>query len=252
MPKFFVNENQIEENRITITGNDVNHIRNVLRMPVGKEVIICNLDTRLNYITKIEEITKEKIVCHIIDVLGQNAEPEVEIDIYQGIPKAEKMELIIQKSTELGAKKIIPVEMIRSIVKLDEKGKIKKQERWQKIAEVAAKQSGRDEIPEVEPILKIKEMKKRIKEYDAFIVAYENERNHTLKEEIKRISSKKTLKNPKIGVIIGPEGGISEEEIEILKEEGASIITLGKRILRTETVALVLTFILMYELDELQ
>lgn len=252
MPKFFVNENQIEENRITITGNDVNHIRNVLRMPVGKEVIICNLDTRLNYITKIEEITKEKIVCHIIDVLGQNAEPEVEIDIYQGIPKAEKMELIIQKSTELGAKKIIPVEMIRSIVKLDEKGKIKKQERWQKIAEVAAKQSGRDEIPEVEPILKIKEMKKRIKEYDAFIVSYENERNHTLKEEIKRISSKKTLKNPKIGVIIGPEGGISEEEIEILKEEGASIITLGKRILRTETVALVLTSILMYELDELQ
>ena len=159
------------------------------------------------------------------------------------------MELIIQKSVELGADEITPVEMKRSVVKIDEKSKQKKIERWQKISEVAAKQSGRDKVPEINNISNIKNICNLIDKYDIVLLAYENEKENTLKSELIKLKNKNDLK---IGVIIGPEGGLEEQEVDLLEKAGAKVVTLGNRILRTETVALVVTGIIMYELENLE
>ena len=150
------------------------------------------------------------------------------------------MELIIQKSVELGVNAIVPVSMKRCVVKLDSKDESKKISRWQKIAESAAKQSGRNTIPKIKNIVKIERINQLIKEYDCVIVAYENEKNNTIKREMIKV---------KIAVIIGPEGGLEEKDVELLKQNGAKIVTLGHRILRTETVALNILSVIMYELE---
>lgn len=157
------------------------------------------------------------------------------------------MELIIQKCTELGVQEITPVDMERSVVKLNSKEEIKKLQRWQKIAEVAAKQSGRDKILKVNNVIKIKDMFDKIKGYDVLLVAYEKEIRNSLKQELLKL---KEIKYPEIAVLIGPEGGIDEYEIEELKKMSAKVITLGKRILRTETAPLVISGILQYELEK--
>lgn len=245
MKKFFVEDNQIEECKIIITGDDVNHIKNVLRLNINDEILVCNQNTSYNYVCKISEILKKEIVCEVIQKLDKSSESNIKIDIFQGIPKADKMELIIQKGTELGVNSFIPVKFKRTIVKLDEKDSIKKIDRWQKIAEVAAKQSGRDIIPKIKSIENIKNICNLIKEYDIVLVAYECEDKNSLKNELKSL----TANNLKIAVVIGPEGGIEEDEVLELKKAGAKIVTLGKRILRTETVALAITAIINYELE---
>ena len=166
MPKFFVTNNQINEKRITLIGEDVKHIANVLRKDVGNEINICNITTSDNFLCQIEEISKEEIKCSIIEKIKSEAELSVEITIFQGLPKAEKMELIIQKCTELGVRTFVPVEMERCVVKLDNKTESKKIERWQKIAETAAKQSGRDIIPKVENLINLKKVCNFIEKYD--------------------------------------------------------------------------------------
>lgn len=173
MSKFFVKENQINNDKIHILGEDVNHIANVLRMKKEDEVQICNQETGENYITKIISFSKDKIECEIVKKIIETVESNVDITLFQGIPKFDKMELIIQKNTEVGVKKIVPVLMERTVVKLDEKTANKKIERWQKIAEVAAKQSMRDIIPEIENIIKLQDITKQ--DYDEVLVAYENE-----------------------------------------------------------------------------
>ncbi len=244
MQKFFVKDEQINGNRIEITGTDVNHIVNVLRMRREDTVQVNNLSTSENYIAEIIEYSNESITCNIIQKIASKSETSVDIHIYQGIPKADKMELIIQKTVEIGAKKIIPVSMERCIVKLDEKDSIKKVERWQRISEVAAKQSKRDIIPQIENVIKISDLYEKIQEYDLFIVCYEEESTKTLKEVLK--NSNKAIK---IGVLIGPEGGIDISEIQNLKQNGATIVTLGNRILRTETAPIVLVSNIIYELE---
>lgn len=247
MPKFFVRENQIKENKIYIIGEDVNHILNVLRLKEEDELTIGNLDTGKSYLAMIVKKQKDLVCCKIEKELELNTESKVDITIFQGLPKADKMEWIIQKSTEIGVRKIVPVEMKRCIVKLEEKEAKKKIQRWQKIAEIAAKQSMRDQIPVIGNKEKIKDILDQIKEYDLFIIAYENEKNTTLKQILKQVVKKENLK---IGILIGPEGGIDIEEVKVLEENGAKVITLGNRILRTETVALVMSSILIYELEE--
>ena len=254
MSKFFVKRNQIVDGQINIIGNDVNHIKNVLRAKIGDEIEICNSDSQENYLCKIKSMEKEKINLEIVEKLLGIAESNIKITIFQGLPKADKMELIIQKSVELGAYEITPVEMKRCIVKLQEKDKIKKIDRWQKISEVAAKQCGRDYIPKINMFMRIKNIIENIKEYDEIILAYENEKEFTLKQEISQIKKnyKKEIntKELKIGIIIGPEGGIDPEEENLLRENGVKVVTLGNRILRTETVALNMLSIIMYELEE--
>ena len=149
MRKFFIKTENISENNIKIIGDDVNHIRNVLRLKIGDEIQLCNQETSENYICQINEIDKKSVETKIIQKLEISSEGNIDLHIYQGLPKADKMELIIQKGTELGVNEFIPVQFKRSIVKLSGKDEVKKIERWQKIAEVASKQSQRDLIPKI-------------------------------------------------------------------------------------------------------
>lgn len=248
MNKFFVKENQISNNNIKVLGEDVNHIKNVLRLNYGEKIKVCDTDNTINYICKIATISKEEVNCSIIEKIENESEGNVELHIFQGLPKADKMELIIQKGTELGISKFIPVTFNRSIVKLTGKDETKKIERWQKIAEVAAKQCGRDIIPKVENIENVKNICNLFKNYDIVLVAYELEKENFIKQELKAIEKKDKYK---IAVVIGPEGGIEPFEIELMKKQANSrIISLGKRILRTETVAMQVSSIIMYELEE--
>ena len=253
MPKFFVKQEQINGYIIIIQGQDVNHIKKVLRAKIGDELQICNSQNGENFLCDIKEIENENILCKIKQEIEEKVESNIEVTIFQGLPKADKMEYIIQKSVELGVYDITPVEMKRCVVKLDEKDKNKKQVRWQKISEVAAKQCGRDIIPQINRIINTKNICELIKKYDIVLVAYENEKEKTLKEQLKLIKEKmqKLEKDEliKIGIVIGPEGGLEERDVQDLKENGAKIITLGKRILRTETVALNVLSVIMYELE---
>lgn len=250
MPKFFVKEEQIQENQIIILGQDVNHIKKVLRAKIGDELQICNSQNGENFLCKIDNLEEEKIICQIKEKIQEQVESNIEVTIFQGLPKADKMEYIIQKSVELGVYDITPVEMKRCVVKLNEKDKSKKIERWQKISEVAAKQCGRDIIPQINNIINIKNICNLIQKYDMVLVAYENEEKNTLKEQLENIKKQNNSKSKvKIGIIIGPEGGLEEKDVETLKENGAKVITLGRRILRTETVALNVLSIIMYELE---
>ena len=247
MNKFFVKENQIVDNQISILGEDVNHIKNVLRLNYGDKIKVCDTDNTINYICEVNKISKEEVECTIIEKVENEAEGNVELHIFQGLPKADKMELIIQKGTELGISKFIPVKFNRSIVKLTGKDEIKKIERWQKIAEVAAKQCGRDIVPKVENIQSIKNICNLFQNYDIVLIAYELEKDNYIKNELKKIENKE---NYKIAVVIGPEGGIEPEEIELMKQQlNSRVVSLGKRILRTETVAMQTSSIIMYELE---
>ncbi len=245
MSKFFVRSEKIKDSEILIDTEDVNHIKNVLRKNIGDDIIVCDYEKKINYNCKIKEISKRDIICEIISQRESESESNIKIDIFQGLPKADKMELIIQKGTELGVNSFIPVVFKRSVVKIDEKDKSKKIERWQKISEVAAKQSGRDMIPLIKNIENVKNICKLFENYDIVLVAYENENQNSLKEALKSLNKPEV----KIAVIIGPEGGIDESEIELFKDAGAKIVTLGKRILRTETVCLAITAIINYELE---
>lgn len=250
MPRFFVKTEQIQDEIITILGEDVKHIKNVLRKDKGDKIEICNQENGRTYNCQINNIEDNSIITEIIEQIEER-EDNIKIDIYQGLPKADKMELIIQKSVELGANAIIPVAMKRCVVKIDSKDEDKKISRWQKIAESAAKQSGRNEIPEIRHIATIEKISNLINKYDTLIVAYENEKNNTIKKELLQLKEK-LQKNGKvnIAVVIGPEGGLEEKDVELLRQNGAKIVTLGNRILRTETVALNMLSVIRYELED--
>lgn len=246
MYKFFVSNNQIKDKKITIVGEDVNHIKNVLRLNIDEKIIICNKDTAKSYIASISDISKEEIACNIIEENSSTTESNVNIDLFQGLPKSDKMEYIIQKTTELGVKHIYPVALERCVVKIDKKDESKKILRWQKIAESAAKQSKRDIIPTVENIINLENICKNISKYDIILLAYENEESNTIKQELQKIDKRE---NTNIGVVIGPEGGFTEKEVDTLIKAGAKCVTLGKRILRTETAPLVMLSDIIYEFE---
>ena len=247
MRKFFVDNENIKDDKIIITGQDVNHIKNVLRLSAQEKILICDKSSAKNYVSKIEKIENDLVECSVVEEVQGDSEGNVELHIFQGLPKADKMELIIQKGTELGISSFIPVKFSRCIVKLDGKDEVKKQDRWQKISEVAAKQSGRDIVPEVMHLKTLNETINMISEYDLFLVAFEEEKENTLKNELLKL---KELKNEyKIACLVGPEGGLTKDEVLKLEENGAKVITLGNRILRTETVAMYIASTVMYELE---
>ena len=215
---FFVDKDKIKNDYIYIESSDVNHIKNVLRKNVGD--ILNVVSENVIYKSEISEITQNQVVCKILDK-QEKKKSNVELTIFQGLAKADKIEYIIQKCTELGVSEIVPVEMKRCVVKLDDKDKLKKIDRWRKIAEVAAKQSLRNDILKVEKILSFSLLLEEIKNYDLVILAYEKEKSVTLKSVLKDIDDSIS----KIAVIIGPEGGIDEEEAEILINNNAKSIT---------------------------
>lgn len=242
MYKFFVEDNQIKDDEIKIINEDKKHIANVLRMKIGEKILVANKDKSETFECQISNIDKDEIICKIILKNEMTTEPKIKVDLFQGLPKADKFEYIIQKSVELGVNKIIPVNMKYCISKI--KDEEKKNERWTKISESAAKQSKRDIIPQVEKSINMEKLYERIENYDVVLVAYENEEKITIKDILKE---NRNIVN--IAVVIGSEGGISEEEIEKLKERGAKVVSLGKRILRTETASISVLSILMYEYD---
>lgn len=250
MYKFFIENDQIQDTYIEINGTDVNHIKNVLRLKIGEQIQACDTDSSKNYLTEITELDNEKVIVKILEEYRETTEPSIDLHIFQGIPKQEKMEWIIQKTTELGVNEITPVKMEHCVVKLDDKQEMKKIERWQKIAEVAAKQSKRDRIPKINSSVNIQNLCKKLIDYDIVLLAYEEEKTQMIKNVLKQVEKKENLK---VAIIIGPEGGISKDEVEILKEmTNLKIVSLGSRILRTETAGMVLASILMYEFDEME
>ena len=244
MYRFFVAPEMCHGESIIISGADYNHIKNVLRLKCGEEITISD-GTQREYICEIEDYTDTVIVAKIVDVLDSSAELPTEITLYQGFPKGDKLELIIQKAVELGAVRIVPVMTKRTIVKLDAKKAEKKLERYNAIALSAAKQSKRGRIPIVDRIMTMSEAIEDAKGLEMNLIPYEDARGiqHS-KEVIRQVPGKKSL-----GIFIGPEGGFEETEVEAAKDMGAECITLGHRILRTETAGMTVLSILMFELE---
>ena len=239
MFNFFLNNSAIKDGHYYITDNDYNHIKNVLRMKVGDQLLI-SADGVSN-LCKIDSFTEKEVLVSIVQANYQNTTLPIKIYLFQGLPKSDKMELIIQKAVELGAEVIVPVETSRSIVKIEEKKKQGKTERWQAIAESAAKQSKRVSIPEVISPISFNKAITLAKEMDLFLVPYENAQGMISTNS----ALSKIKKDMKVGVFIGPEGGIDDKEIEKLKDANAEIISLGKRILRTETASITALSMLM-------
>lgn len=245
MFQFFVEQEQIGQDTITITGSDVNHIKNVIRLKPGNEIRVSNREDK-DYICEITDISNEEVVAKIIDVDLAGTELKTKVYLFQGLPKGDKMETVIQKNVELGVYEIIPVAMKRSIVKLDAKKAEAKVKRWNGISESAAKQSKRMIIPNVTKVMTYKEAIEYAKELDICLVPYENAKDMTHTREI--IES---IKNEsKVGIFIGPEGGFEEDEIESAIALGMETITLGKRILRTETAGMAIMAVIAYMMEE--
>ena len=237
---------QIQGSKIVRTGGDVNHIKNVLRMKAGEEIAVSNGVDGKEYRCDIEQITEEEVICTVRLVKEDSAELPSKIYLFQGLPKADKMELIIQKAVELGVYEIIPVASKRAVVRLDEKRAKSKQSRWQGIAEAAAKQSKRGIIPEIKQVMSMKEaVSYAVSCTDVRLIPYElAEDMAKTKEVINGIKS-----GDSVAVFIGPEGGFEESEIAEAIAENIIPITLGKRILRTETAGLTVLSWLMYHLE---
>lgn len=245
MHKFFVKRNNIIKDKVIIEGDDVQHISKVLRLRKDDIIQVC--DGHLNeYICSIQEINKNNVVCLVKEKFKNENESDVSITLFQGLPKAQKMELIIQKGVEIGIKEFIPVITERVVVKTEGKDLKNKLERWNRIAYEASKQSNRGIVPEVKDIIDFKDALELLKEFDAVFVPYEKERSMGFKKALK---DKKDIKN--VAVVIGPEGGFSEEEVKIFEENGFVLVTLGPRILRTETAGLVASTIILYELSDI-
>lgn len=246
MHQFFVEPCQIQGKQIVIEGGDVNHIKNVLRMKPGEEISVSNGMDGKEYRCGIEEIKESQILCRLRFIKEEGVELPSKIYLFQALPKGDKMEMIIQKAVELGVYEIIPVASRRAVVKLDEKKAVNKIARWQGIAEAAAKQSKRAIIPLVKGVMGFGEAVSYSKCAQRRLVPYELAEDMAKTREI----FGGLMPGEDIAVFIGPEGGFAEEEIQQAVREGASPITLGKRILRTETAGMAVLSILMYQLEQ--
>ena len=245
MDYFFAEPSWIQDGKIIIQGDDVKHITNVLRMKPGEELLIGNgIDTK--YICKIIEMDKHQVVTEILEEDRTPSELPIKITLFQGLPKGDKMELVIQKAVELGAYEIVPVAMKNCVVKLDEKKAAAKVKRWQTIAESAAKQSKRMIVPEVKMPMTYRQALDYGKTLDYNLIPYENENGMDAARE--KVNACRKYKH--IGFYIGPEGGYDPSEIELADEAGFPRISLGKRILRTETAGLAVLSILMFAIEE--
>ncbi len=244
MQHFFVTPDQVKDKEIWIEGSDVNHIKNVLRMKAGEQLEISDGNNR-KYLCKAEELGPEIVRARIVEEYEIDTELPSRIYLFQGLPKSDKMDLIVQKAVELGAYEIIPVEMKRSVVRLDEKKAKKKAERWNEISKSAAKQAGRGIVPQVKPVMKYKDALDYAGGLDMILLPYELERG---KEDTKHVIDG-IKPGQSVGIFIGPEGGFETEEISLGLTAGAHTVTLGRRILRTETAGLTILSILMYHLE---
>lgn len=254
MYHFFVEPSQVRENFISIRGGDVNHMKNVLRMKAGEEIIVSD-GFGHEYLCRAEEFSEDEVRCAVQEAREVASELPSRIVLFQCLPKGDKMELIVQKAVELGAAAVVPVRSKRCIVKLDAKKEEAKRKRWQAIAESAAKQSGRAVIPQVESFLDFTQAIRRSEELDVRLIPYECA-DELLSDGISGAMEKtrQTLsgieRGQSIGIFIGPEGGLEKSEVEAAMAAGAKPVSLGKRILRTETAGLCILSVLMFQLED--
>lgn len=245
MHRFFVEEPAMGADGITITGGDVNHIKNVLRMSVGDKICVINGQNNKEYYCEITALGNDAVDTRICEIRESDQELGNKIVLFQGLPKSDKMELIIQKAVELGVHTIVPVSTDRTVVKLDAKKEANKRKRWMSISESAAKQSGRLRIPEVTQVVSFKEALEMAGKMDVRLIPYE------LAEGMEKTRAIMSSIQPgqSVAVFIGPEGGFESSEIEKAMEIDVQPVTLGKRILRTETAGLVTLAMLVYNLE---
>lgn len=245
MHHFFTEPSQIGEKEIRITGSDVNHIRNVLRMRPGEEVLVSDGQGK-EYRCKLTEIADTSVTASIMWRLGGNAELPSRITLFQGLPKGDKLEFIIQKCVELGAVRIVPVQTKRTVVKLDAKKEQLRRKRWTAISESAAKQSGRGIVPEIGAVTDFSQALAEAAELDVCLIPYELAQGMDHTREV----CSSIMPGQSVGIFIGPEGGFEESEVRAAIEAGAEPVTLGKRILRTETAGMALISVLAYLLEQ--
>lgn len=241
MNRFFIEKEQVDGDRAIVYGEDAKHISTVLRLKQGEQVVLCDGEGT-DYQARIARVEKDRIALDLLSSCVCEAEPSTKVALFQGLPKAGKLESIIQKSVELGATEIVPFAAKRSVVRLTKKEFSGKLERYRRVAYEAAKQSGRGTVPDVEGLADVAEIDPTA--FDLFLIPYEQERETTLKEALRSAGRPKT-----VGVAIGPEGGFDQEEAELLKQKGAVCVTLGRRILRTETAGPAVLAMLLYELE---
>ena len=244
MHRFFIQHSQIQGSRLYVEGTDVNHIKNVLRMKRGDQVMVSDGEG-MQYLCALESFADGLVWFEIVDTWKENRELSSKLYLFQGLPKSDKMELIIQKATELGVYEVVPVVTGRTVVRLDEKKAQKKTARWNAIAESAAKQSGRSRIPRVREAMTFSEALASAGELDVLLIPYEKaEGMEATRQVIEGIRPGQS-----VGIFIGPEGGFEEAEVEQAVALGAAPVTLGRRILRTETAVFVMLSMLLYHLE---
>ncbi len=258
MRRFFVEEKDIKENQVTIKGDEARHIAQVLRLKERDKIKVFTGKGK-EYLTEIIQASKKEVIGKILKESKLDTEPPIEITLVQGLPKSDKMDLIVQKATELGVKRIIPVITQRTVVKLNEEKVRARRNRWQRIALEAAKQSGRAIIPEVDAITTFVQSLSNISEENLNLIPWEEEETTSLKEVLKSITDHSAPEGRDLAsggrlpitVFIGPEGGFTSEEVEAAKEKGAVPVSLGPRLLRTETAGLITLAMILYELGDM-
>ena len=242
MRRFFVAD--VVEDKIKIGGSDAHHIRRVLRYKLGDKLIVVDGSGKVME-AFIIEISDEMVIAEVKEVLDNNTESPIELILAQCLPKGDKMELVVQKAVELGVSTIYPIVSENCVVKYDEKKKMARQIKWQKIADEAAKQCGRTILPTVESVTELKIFLENIDSNLEALMCYEGEAEEPIKKILAESLANRFL------VLIGPEGGFTKNEVEICQKAGLKIATLGKRILRTETAAIAASAIVMYEKGDL-
>jgi len=242
MQRYFVSKNQIMNNQVVIIGDDVKHITKVLRSKIG-DLMICSNGEGIDVVAKIVKIDKEQVFAEIIETFNETRESPIKVILAQGLPKADKMDFIIQKGTEIGVSEFLPFTSERTIVQLDTNKQKKRIERWQKIAKEAAEQAHRSVIPKIHSVITWKQLLQKM-QHEFSLIAYEKENTMTLYQTLTD-----HLDQIKILFVIGPEGGFSASEIEEAKKQGAISVSLGTRILRTETAGLVGVANILYQLE---
>ena len=242
MHRFFVGSSLKDACEVTVTGDDVTHISKVLRLREGDEIIVCDSDGT-DCLCRIETVDKETVTAQILKRESSITEPPIKITLFQGVPKGDKLDTVVQKCVELGAMRIVPVAMKRSVAII--KDKEKKQQRLQKIALEAAKQCNRAIVPEVDTVMTFDEAIKKAFEFDLRLLPYEAEKSTGMKDVLKSHNDAKS-----ICIFIGPEGGFDDAEVEKARSNGFETVSMGPRIMRTETAPLAAITAVMYELGD--
>lgn len=251
MQRYFIDPAQFGDKVVSITGEDARHIGKVMRSKPEDKLIVTDGNAR-EALVEIVEIEAQQVTARIIEMLEASGEPRVQVTVAQSLPKGDKMEIVIQKCTEIGASSFQPFMSERTVVQYDPKKEEKRTARWRKIAKEAAEQAHRSKIPAIESPASWKELLAKLPEYDLACVCYEKEHGQQLRDVLKPFAQRLGIGAPsRVMIMIGPEGGFTEQEIEQLEAAGAVSIGLGRRILRTETAGMAALTCIMYETGEM-